>query len=135
MIMLYLVRQEVAGDGGDREAVMAGVPAFRQLANDLRAEILSGRLPVGSQLPSMSQLREQYRVSSTVVRDALNELRGEGLIVGQQGKGVFVSEDVEPQPSTTDNERDEIMRRLDELGQTVQELGQRVDALEGRKSR
>ncbi|WP_129668557.1 GntR family transcriptional regulator [Phytoactinopolyspora endophytica] len=113
---------------------MTGVPAFRQIAAELRDEIVSGDMPVGSQLPSMSQLRARYEVSSTVVRDALNELRREGLIMGKQGKGVFV-ERRPAEGSANGGEQDEIVRRLDGLTEAVQELGRRVDALEGRKSR
>jgi ribosomal protein S25 len=67
-------------------------PAFKVVAAELRAKIVSGELETGGQLPSASQLRETYGVSGTVVRDALSELRHEGLIVSQIGKGVFVAE-------------------------------------------
>lgn len=113
---------------------MTGVPAFRRLADELREEIASGRLPVGSQLPSMSQLREQHQVSSTVVRDALGELRREGLVEGQQGKGVFVLKHPDDAPAAPSGETD-VGRRLDEIARAVQELSRRVDALEDRKSR
>jgi GntR family transcriptional regulator len=66
-------------------------PAGQRLAGDLRRRILDGDLREGSQLPSSAVLQAEHGVSSTVVRDALNALKAEGLVVGQQGKGVFVA--------------------------------------------
>lgn len=103
----------------------SGRPAFLQVADDLRAKIKSGALPVDAQLPSMAQLREMYGVSNTVVRDALNELRHAGLVIGQQGKGVFVrsSEGAEGIDAG-------INRRLDELAAAVRSLDERMTRLE-----
>lgn len=70
--------------------VMSGTPAYLQVAADLRAQIERGELTPGAQLPSNAQLRGIYSVSNTVIRDAINELRRAGLVIGQQGKGVFV---------------------------------------------
>lgn len=106
---------------------MSSAPAFRQLADELRARIAAGELPPGGQLPSMTQLREQHGVSSTVVRDALNELRRDGLIVGRQGKGVYVSEDV----SAAARRPDDTQSRLDRLEDAVRTLTKRVDDLAG----
>jgi GntR family transcriptional regulator len=108
---------------------MSGTPAYLQVAADLRTQITSGSLPVGKQIPSMAQLRELYDVSSTVIRDALNELRREGLIIGQQGKGVFVRE--QPQPSeAVSTEAAMIHERLDAITQTIRRLDERMAALE-----
>ena len=70
--------------------VMSGTPAYLQVAADLRAQIERGELTPGAQLPSNAQLRGIYSVSNTVIRDAINELRRAGLVIGQQGKGGFV---------------------------------------------
>ena len=88
---MYLVRQdwEPASYRGCM-TVMSGTPAYLQVAADLRAQIERGELTPGAQLPSNAQLRGIYSVSNTVIRDAINELRRAGLVIGQQGKGVFV---------------------------------------------
>ncbi len=65
-------------------------PSYQRIADDIRSKIRSGELPVGAQLPSMSQLQAQYEVGSTAVRNALLVLRTEGLTEGHAGKGVFV---------------------------------------------
>lgn len=68
----------------------SGVPAFRQVAADLREKITSGRLAPGEQLPSERDLVEKYGVSRPTVRDAVNMLRSEGLVTSEHGRGVFV---------------------------------------------
>lgn len=70
----------------------SGRPAYLQVADDLRAGILKGRFPPGSQLPSYGALMKRYGVSITVVRSAVRELRTESLVRTHQGKGVFVSD-------------------------------------------
>ncbi|WP_214415629.1 GntR family transcriptional regulator [Sphaerisporangium fuscum] len=110
---------------------MSGTPAYVQVAADLRSQIEGGALPEGAQLPSMTQLRERYGVSSTVVRDALNELRREGLVVGQQGKGVFVRG---RDTASTAPAVEVLARRLDELGEAVRGLERRLAVLEDREA-
>ena len=67
-----------------------GRPAYQQVAEDLRQRIASGEFPVGSAIPSTSKLASAYAVSITVVRAAVTQLRADGLLIGQPGKGVFV---------------------------------------------
>jgi GntR family transcriptional regulator len=68
----------------------SGVPAFRQVAADLREKITSGVLAPGERLPSERELVDEYGVSRPTVRDAVNLLRSEGLVTSEHGRGVFV---------------------------------------------
>jgi GntR family transcriptional regulator len=65
-------------------------PPFRQIARHLREAIRRGAFGPGDQLPSESQLIEHYGVARMTVRQALGELRAEGLVVSEHGRGVFV---------------------------------------------
>jgi GntR family transcriptional regulator len=67
-------------------------PLFRQLADQLRSEIRSGRRAGGSQLPTESEFQANYGVSRTTVRAALRLLETEGLVVTRKGFGSFVRE-------------------------------------------
>jgi DNA-binding GntR family transcriptional regulator len=69
---------------------LIGQPAYQQVADDLRRKIASAEFPVGSPIPSTAKLTELYGVSSTVIRAAVAQLRADGLLIGQPGKGVFV---------------------------------------------
>jgi len=77
-------------------ALMPAVPrkpaAYQVVADDIRAQITSGTLSPGDQLPFKRLLAEQYKVSEQVIDVAMVLLRNEGLIEGRQGKGVYVAE-------------------------------------------
>lgn len=68
-------------------------PIYLQIADRLRRRIADGTYGPDSQLPTLAQLCEEFRCSTTSGRMALDVLRGAGLIVGQQGKGTFVRGD------------------------------------------
>lgn len=67
------------------------IPLYYQLKSILSADIASGALPPGAQLPGEHELCAAYDVSRTVVRQALGELYYEGLIERRRGKGTFVA--------------------------------------------
>lgn len=69
---------------------MADGPGYRQVTDDLRAQIRSGKLPAGTRLQSLAELSAHYGVSRDVAREAIGVLRAEGLIETKQGSGTFV---------------------------------------------
>jgi GntR family transcriptional regulator len=107
-------------------------PKYRQIADDLRAKITNGTYPVGSTLPSTSQLMQAYDVSVTVARAAIKELQNEGIAEGQPGKAVYVQR--EPRPAEPSAEYREITQQIEALreafGQAVQQLDDRLTKLE-----
>lgn len=73
-------------------ANFAGRPAYIHIADDLRSRILDGALRGGDKLPTEAELMADYGVSRIVVRQAVDILRNEGLVVSQRGSGSFVRE-------------------------------------------
>ena len=67
-------------------------PPYQQVANALRAAILTRKLAPGEKLPSGNELAQRYGVARMTVQQAMRLLRDEGLIVSRQGSGVFVRE-------------------------------------------
>jgi len=63
---------------------------FRQIADHLRTAIERGKLAQGEKIPSESQLMAHYDVARMTIRNALQLLQSEGLIVAEHGRGVFV---------------------------------------------
>ena len=63
---------------------------FRQIADHLREAIRDGRLRAGQKMPSEAELMEYYGVARMTVRQAVQELKAEGLAVSEHGRGVFV---------------------------------------------
>lgn len=64
-------------------------PRYRQLADDLRGEILSGAMPPDA-FPTESVLCSRFGVSRFTVREALRQLQSEGLIQRRRGSGTIV---------------------------------------------
>ncbi len=67
------------------------IPLYQQIENDLKNKIFFGHYKPGDLLPSESKLVEIYKVSRLTVREAINRLVIEGLVVKVQGKGTFVT--------------------------------------------
>jgi GntR family transcriptional regulator len=65
-------------------------PAHHRIAARTRADIMSGDLTPGQQLPITQDLVTHYGVSGQTVQRALGLLKDEGFVVGRSGRGVFV---------------------------------------------
>lgn len=65
-------------------------PLYRALAQSLLREIDSGRYPVGSALPTEDVLAARSGLSRHTVRQALRELKDEGVIWSRAGVGTIV---------------------------------------------
>src|SRR6186713_1689209 len=63
-----------------------------ECVEQLKAQILSGKLAPGSRLPTEQEMIAATGVSRTVVREAVAALRSEGLVVTRQGVGAFVAD-------------------------------------------
>jgi DNA-binding transcriptional regulator YhcF (GntR family) len=70
-------------------------PPYQQVANALRAAILTRSFQPGEKLPSGPELSKRYGVARMTVQQAIRVLRDEGLVVSRQGSGVFVRERTE----------------------------------------
>lgn len=62
-----------------------------RLAARITQQIDSGSLKAGDRLPTEQQFAEAYGVSRTVVREAIHQLKSQGLVRSRQGSGVFVT--------------------------------------------
>ncbi|HTR75039.1 MAG TPA: GntR family transcriptional regulator [Solirubrobacterales bacterium] len=74
------------------------LPVGLQLRLRLRALISTGRLVAGEPLPSVRQMTGWAGVNLNTVRGVYAQLEEEGLVVGRQGRGTFVADDVEAAP-------------------------------------
>jgi GntR family transcriptional regulator len=69
---------------------------YQQVADDLRAQIESGQIARGSQLPTELELRAKYDASRNTIRDAIKRLTSMGLAEIRPGHGTFVTMNVDP---------------------------------------
>lgn len=65
-------------------------PIYKQVAEKLRQEILKGTYLVGQNLPPEKQLAEIFNASRHTIREALRDLREDGVIASRQGSGSVV---------------------------------------------
>ncbi|WP_113705342.1 winged helix-turn-helix domain-containing protein [Nonomuraea lactucae] len=105
-----------------------GRPGYLQIADDLRTQIRGGALAPGTPLPSTAQLAEQYDASLSVVKMAVGILRNEGLVIGQQGKGVFVRDETDTPPAG--DAAGDLAGEVAELRTAVQDLSARLAKVE-----
>ncbi len=67
------------------------LPLYIQLRDILKQKIDSRDWTDGNRLPGENELCQEYKVSRTVVRQALLELELAGLIIRHKGRGTFVA--------------------------------------------
>jgi len=77
-------------DRQDRIDKMSPVLLWRQVADDIRADISTGKLAPGARLPGELDLADAYDVSRDTIRRAIAELASEGLLVTLHGRGTIV---------------------------------------------
>jgi len=65
---------------------------YEQIVAQVEKQILSGKLRAGDRLATERELAEQFRVSRTVVREAVKTLREKGLVQGYPGRGTFITD-------------------------------------------
>ncbi len=71
------------------------IPIYHQLKGLIKAQIKEGSLRPGDRVPTERELCQTHSISRSPVRQALNELAHEGLLVRRPGLGTFVTNHVE----------------------------------------
>jgi GntR family transcriptional regulator len=66
-------------------------PIYKQITDQVRLAVATGRLKVGDQLPSVRAMAEELVVNPNTVGRAYTDLAHEGLIESRAGRGVFVT--------------------------------------------
>ena len=91
-------------------------PIYLQIKNQIKAQIISGELKVGEQLPSIRFLAKELRVSMLTAKRAFDELELDGFINSVQGKGNFVA------AKNKELIREEYLKRIESKLQDIIEL-------------
>ena len=65
-------------------------PAYVRIADELRLQIIDGRLRPGDKVPSRHQLAERHGVSDRVAVEAVRLLVSEGYVESRTGSGTYV---------------------------------------------
>jgi DNA-binding transcriptional regulator YhcF (GntR family) len=70
-----------------------GTPIFRQIADQIKAEIMNGSLEPGGKVMSTNQYAAFYQINPATAQKAFRELVDEGILYKQRGVGMFVADD------------------------------------------
>lgn len=68
-----------------------GLARYRQISRLLEEQITSGQYEAGMQLPTEHDLSRRYGVNRHTAREALRQLKDDGLVYSVRGKGTFVA--------------------------------------------
>jgi DNA-binding FadR family transcriptional regulator len=80
-------------------------------------------------LPTLPELQDQFEVSSTTARRAVDELKRQGVVKSRQGSGLFVGDPTKAPAARTVS--DEALRdAIDGLRQELRTLGDRLARVE-----
>ncbi|MBR3536988.1 MAG: GntR family transcriptional regulator [Oscillospiraceae bacterium] len=66
-------------------------PIYKQIAAQLKEQILTGKLMSGDPLPSIRGLAQDLKISVITTMKAYEELSAEGLVTASKGKGYYVN--------------------------------------------
>ena len=88
----------------------SGVPAYRQLYDQVQQAVSLGHLQPGDQLPPVREVVRQITINPNTVHRAYRDLEAVGIVEGRKGRGTFVVE--VPAPSTTPERQAELQEDL-----------------------
>jgi GntR family transcriptional regulator len=103
---------------GFRLDLRSGVPAYRQIIDQVMGAMATGSLEGGDQLPTVRQAAVDLSINPNTVVRAYRELEIRGVLETQQGTGTFVSH------KKVERDEFEHRRQLDQLvGEFVARAG------------
>src|SRR5579863_7660677 len=116
----------------------SGVPAYRQIIDQVQGGLASGALAAGDQLPTVRQLAVDLAINPNTVLRAYRELEIRGVLDTQQGTGTFIADrkivqDETERGRTLEQLVREFVARAGSGGFTVQDLISRLSELDDRR--
>ncbi|MFD9815017.1 GntR family transcriptional regulator [Streptomyces sp. NPDC059080] len=107
-------------------------PTAKDIAAKCRKEIVDGERKTGSRMPPARQLAKDLGVQLMTVQSAYNQLRDEGLLLSQQGRGTFVRDPAMPLGTEPGSSPAYVAlaKELNSIHDTLRLLGDRLDRLE-----
>lgn len=107
--------------------VQGGDPVWRQIADQVRAALIAGRLKPGTRLATVRELAVDLGVNHNTVAEAYRQLAGEGFLSLERGRGAVVLERAMPRAAASDQER--FVRKLRSLLAEARAAGVPASAL------
>ena len=102
----------------------SGVPIYRQLIDQIRAMVSSGRLKPGDRLPSVRQVAADLEVNMMTVSKAYARLEAEGMLERERGLGMRIP--VRAHSIEAEFQKTPVSERQEQLRPSVEELATRA---------
>ncbi|MCA9075396.1 MAG: GntR family transcriptional regulator [Planctomycetaceae bacterium] len=106
----------------------SGMPIYRQLMEQVRALVASGRLEPGDYLPSVRQMAGELDINMMTVSKAYARLEAEGVVERERGLGMRVTNNV-PQESAADRKA-ELREHVEVMVTRAKQLGLTDDQIQ-----
>jgi GntR family transcriptional regulator len=103
-------------------------PIYRQIAQQLRRLIASGRLSAGDDIPSVRDVAGRHAINPMTVSRAYGQLELEGLLERRRGKGMVVGP-ARGRAHSADRRLQQLLPLLEELSRQARELGLSADSV------
>ncbi|GAB2485177.1 GntR family transcriptional regulator [Streptosporangium sandarakinum] len=113
-------------------------PIYRQIAERIKADVLSGTLRGDEQVMSTNQYAAFYRINPATAAKAFQQLVEEGVLYKKRGIGMFVSPEAPEALRAGRRERfftdvvDPMVAEARAIGMPLGEVIGRIEELEGR---
>ncbi|MFC5986975.1 GntR family transcriptional regulator [Marinicrinis lubricantis] len=113
-------------------------PIFLQIAERIEDDIIEGRLPEESQVPSTNQFASFYQINPATAAKGVNLLVDQGILYKKRGIGMFVAEGARQMLMEKRKEQFfeqyviTMMQEADKLGITVDQLMEMIRRGAGR---
>ena len=116
-------------------------PIYRQIADQVRADVVSGTLDGDEQVMSTNQYAAYYRINPATVAKAFQQLVDEQVLYKKRGIGMFVSPTARDTLRAQRRERffsdvvDPMVAEAKDVGIPIGEVMARIEQLAGRDGR
>ncbi len=106
----------------------SGMPIYRQIMEQVRMLVASGKLTAGDYLPSVRQMAGELDINMMTVSKAYARLEAEGIVERDRGLGMRVTNNV-PQESAADR-KIELREHVEVMVTRAKQLGLTDDQIQ-----
>ncbi len=106
-------------------------PIYRQIVDQVKKALLTGKLKPGQKLPSHRELAIHLVVAPLTVKAAYTQLETEGWVLTKRGLGTFLTEinrdeHRKQRETRLDQAIDQLIKEAQELGLSTEDVIQRI---------
>ena len=110
------------------------IPIYEQLVDQIKNQIIKGKLQETELLPSVRTLSATLKISSLTVKKAYDKLEEDGFVVTIHGKGTYVAATdralaVEARRKAVEDDFAKALEKARAVGMSVEEIRQMIDIL------